>query len=60
MWSEAFEALARAERMHRQSFPRPVPLVTREPPVDILETGRCGADACRESTEEVAGINCSR
>src|ERR1700729_1523955 len=40
MWSEAFEALARAERMHRQFFPPSgsgAP-VTWEPPVDILET----------------------
>jgi HSP20 family protein len=40
MWSEAFEMLARAERMHRQFFP---PADSRspvawEPPVDILET----------------------
>ena len=42
MWSEAFEALARAERMHRQFFPPSgsgAP-VTWEPPVDILETER--------------------
>src|ERR1700733_2438614 len=40
MWSEAFEMLARAERMHRQFFPPSgsgAP-VTWEPPVDILET----------------------
>jgi HSP20 family protein len=42
MWSEAFEMLARAERMHRQFFP---PADSRssvawEPPVDILETER--------------------
>jgi HSP20 family protein len=42
MWSEAFEMLARAERMHRQFFP---PSSSRapvawEPPVDILETER--------------------
>jgi HSP20 family protein len=42
MWSEAFEMLARAERMHRQFF-RPVASassVTWEPPVDVLETDR--------------------
>ena len=42
MWSEAFELLARAERMHRQFIQ---PSGTRspaawEPPVDILETER--------------------
>jgi HSP20 family protein len=42
MWSEAFEMLARAERMHRQFFP---PADSRspvawEPPVDVLETER--------------------
>lgn len=41
MWAEACEALARAERLHRQFFrlgepgPRPV----WEPPVDIFESG---------------------
>ncbi|HXZ02632.1 MAG TPA: Hsp20/alpha crystallin family protein [Stellaceae bacterium] len=41
MWAEACEALARAERLHRQFFrlgepgPRPV----WEPPVDIFENG---------------------
>jgi HSP20 family molecular chaperone IbpA len=42
MWSEAFEVLARAERMHRQFFPpssSPSP-VAWEPPVDVLETER--------------------
>jgi HSP20 family molecular chaperone IbpA len=42
MWSEAFEVLARAERMHRQ-FIQPSGSrypVTWEPPVDILETER--------------------
>jgi HSP20 family protein len=42
MWSEAFEVLARADRMHRQfiqpSGPRSP--VAWEPPVDILETER--------------------
>jgi HSP20 family protein len=40
MWSEAFEALARAELMHRHFLPPSgsgAP-VTWEPPVDILET----------------------
>lgn len=40
MWSEAFEVLARAERMHRQFF-RPsgsAASVAWEPPVDVLET----------------------
>jgi len=40
MWSEAFEVLARAERMHRQFF-RPVGSageVAWEPPIDVLET----------------------
>jgi HSP20 family protein len=38
-WSDAFEMLARAERMHRQFF-RPIgpPAVVWEPPVDVLET----------------------
>jgi HSP20 family molecular chaperone IbpA len=42
MWSEAFEMLARAERMHRQFFrPSGSPAtVAWEPPVDILETER--------------------
>jgi HSP20 family protein len=42
MWSEAFELLARAERMHRQFF-RPVSAASSaawEPPVDVLETDR--------------------
>jgi HSP20 family protein len=43
MWSEAFEMLARADRLHREIF-RPVPSTSRrpawEPPVDILETAR--------------------
>ena len=42
MWSEAFETLARAERMHRQ-FVRPAAARSRvgwEPPVDVLETER--------------------
>jgi HSP20 family protein len=40
MWSEAFEMLARAERMHRQFFqPSGFPSsVGWEPPVDVLET----------------------
>jgi HSP20 family molecular chaperone IbpA len=40
MWSEAFEALARAERLHRQFFPptRSLSPVAWEPPVDVLET----------------------
>jgi HSP20 family molecular chaperone IbpA len=45
MWSEACEAIARAERMHREMFrpsgPRarsPAGPVAWEPPVDILET----------------------
>jgi HSP20 family protein len=40
MWSEAFEVLARAERMHRQFFPLSNSLspVAWEPPVDVLET----------------------
>jgi HSP20 family molecular chaperone IbpA len=40
MWSEAFEMLARAERMHRQFFqPSGSPASAAwEPPVDVLET----------------------
>jgi HSP20 family molecular chaperone IbpA len=42
MWSEAFEMLARAERMHRQFFqpPSSPSSTTWEPPVDVLETER--------------------
>jgi HSP20 family protein len=42
MWSEAFEILARAERMHRQFFPPggSPSSVAWEPPVDVLETER--------------------
>jgi HSP20 family protein len=42
MWSEAFEMLARAERMHRQFFQLSgsPSSVTWEPPVDVLETDR--------------------
>jgi HSP20 family molecular chaperone IbpA len=42
MWSEAFEMLARAERMHRQFFQPSgsAPAVAWEPPVDVLETDR--------------------
>jgi HSP20 family molecular chaperone IbpA len=43
MWSEAFEALARAERLHREFF-RPAGSMSDqtvwEPPVDVLETER--------------------
>ncbi|MFA5899939.1 MAG: Hsp20/alpha crystallin family protein [Hyphomicrobium sp.] len=43
MWSEACEMLARAERMHQQSF-QPVRSVSRlpawEPPADVLESER--------------------
>ncbi len=39
MWSEAFEMLARAERMHRQFF-QPSSSASWEPPVDVLETER--------------------
>ena len=39
MWSEAFEMLARAERMHRQFF-QPSSSASWEPPVDVLETDR--------------------
>src|SRR5215475_3305018 len=39
MWSEACEALARAERMHRDFFrPTVDRLPSWEPPVDVLET----------------------
>ncbi|HLH10447.1 MAG TPA: Hsp20/alpha crystallin family protein [Methylovirgula sp.] len=39
MWSEACEILARAERLHRQSFrPRPSGPPAWEPPADVLET----------------------
>jgi HSP20 family molecular chaperone IbpA len=37
MWSEAFEMLDRAERLHKQVF-RPSCIPTWEPPVDVLET----------------------
>jgi HSP20 family protein len=42
MWSEAFEMLARAERLHRQFFQPPsrTSSVAWEPPVDVLETDR--------------------
>jgi HSP20 family protein len=42
MWSEAFEMLARAERMHQQFFQPSgsVPSIAWEPPVDVLETDR--------------------
>src|SRR5271166_2342698 len=40
MWSEAFEMLARAERMHRQFFRPASSAVAWEPPVDVLETDR--------------------
>lgn len=42
MWSEAFEALARAERMQRQFFQpmRAAGPPSWEPPVDVLETER--------------------
>ena len=42
MWSEAFEMLARAERMHRQFFQlsSSPSSVAWEPPVDVLETER--------------------
>ena len=41
MWSEAFEMLARAERMQRPVRPpgRSAPIAW-EPPVDVLETER--------------------
>ena len=41
MWSEAFEMLARAERMRRQFFqPVTSSTATWEPPVDVLETDK--------------------
>jgi HSP20 family molecular chaperone IbpA len=42
MWSEAFEMLARAERMHRQFFQpaSSASSVAWQPPVDVLETER--------------------
>jgi len=42
MWSEACEMLARAERLHRQSFgPRSsLRAPAWEPPADVLETAR--------------------
>lgn len=40
MWSEAFEMLARAERLHRQFFQPATSSVAWEPPVDVLETER--------------------
>ncbi len=42
MWSEAFEVLARAERMHRQFFQpaSSASSVAWQPPVDVLETER--------------------
>ena len=40
MWSEAFEVLARAERMQRQFFQPARSSATWEPPVDVLETER--------------------
>jgi HSP20 family protein len=42
MLSEAFEMLARADRMHRQFFQPSgsAPAVAWEPPVDVLETDR--------------------
>jgi len=42
MWSEAFDALARADRMHRQFIQpgRPAQQAHWEPPVDVLETER--------------------
>ena len=43
MWSEAFEALAKAERLHREFF-RPTASTSElsvwEPPADVLETDR--------------------
>jgi HSP20 family protein len=42
MWSEAVEMLARAERLHRQSFRlrSSVRAPAWEPPADVLETAR--------------------
>jgi len=41
MWSEAVEMLARAERLHRQSFhPSSLRAPAWEPPADVLETER--------------------
>lgn len=44
MWSEAFEMLNQAERLHRQFFGPGLSAsgnVAWEPPVDIFETERC-------------------
>jgi HSP20 family protein len=38
MWSQAFDMLARAERMHREIFRPASPSAAWEPPVDVLET----------------------
>jgi HSP20 family protein len=40
MWSEAFEMLARAERMHRQFIPPTASAAAWEPPADVLETDK--------------------
>ena len=40
MWSEACDALARAERLHRQFFQPGRSALAWEPPVDVLETER--------------------
>ena len=66
MWAEACEALARAERLHRQFFrlgqtgPRP----SWEPPVDIFESDEAlwivaalpGVDAARVEIAVVDGV----
>ena len=38
MWSQAFDMLARAERMHREIFRPAGSSPAWEPPIDILET----------------------
>jgi HSP20 family molecular chaperone IbpA len=38
MWSQAFDMLARAERMHREIFRPGTRAPVWEPPVDVLET----------------------
>ena len=56
MWSEAFEMLERAERMHRQFFPPARSSSAWEPPVDVLETERAVLILVALPGVELAGV----
>ena len=47
MWAQAYEAMERAQRLHRQFFHRAHTAPCWEAPVDIFETDECAHDRDR-------------